>query len=84
MVDASEYKKGRSRAKTLIELLEGGTIPWRTSWSSVRPKRQREKKPVLVPVLRLGLPISISSAKTYQGVNVLILWGAALKPIPLK
>ena len=34
---------------------------------------------MLVPVRRLGLPISISSAKTYQGVNVLILWGAALK-----
>ena len=35
--------------KTLIELLEGGTIPWRTRWSSVRPKQQKEKKPVLVP-----------------------------------
>ena len=29
--------------KTLIELLEGGTIPWRTRWSSVRPKQQKEK-----------------------------------------
>ena len=65
--------------KTLIELLEGGTIPWRTRWSSVRPKQQKEKKPVLVPGQRLLLPLSISSGKPYQGVNVLILWGAALK-----
>ena len=54
--------------KTLIELLEGGTIPWRTSWSSVRPKQQKEKKPVLVPGQRLLLPLSISSGKPYQGV----------------
>ena len=36
---------------------------------------------MLVPGRRLGLPISISSEKTYQGINILILWGAALKQL---
>ena len=32
-----------------------------------------------IPDRRLLLPLSISSGKPYQGVNVLILWTAALK-----
>jgi antirestriction protein ArdC len=64
---------------TLMGLIEGGTLPWRTRWANARPRRQRAKKPPLVPGQRLLLPLSLSSRKPYQGVNVLILWAAAVK-----
>jgi antirestriction protein ArdC len=64
---------------TLIGLIEDGTLPWRTRWSNVRPRRQRAQKPLLVPDRRLLLPLSLSSRKPYRGVNVLILWAAAVK-----
>jgi antirestriction protein ArdC len=65
--------------ETLIELIEGGTLPWRTRWSNVRPARRRAKKPALLPSRRLLPPISISSGRPYRGVNVLVLWAASLK-----
>jgi antirestriction protein ArdC len=65
--------------ETLIGLIEDGHLPWRTRWSSVRVRRQRTTSPSLVPDRRLLLPISLSSGKPYQGINVLILWAAAVK-----
>ena len=65
--------------ETLIEMIEGGLLPWRSQWSSVRPSKGRPRKPRLVLIGRLLLPTSISSDKPYRGVNVLILWAAALK-----
>jgi antirestriction protein ArdC len=70
------YKKV---TETLIGLIEDGHLPWRTSWSSVRARRQRTRSPLLVPDRRLLLPISLSSGKPYQGIYVLILWAAALR-----
>jgi antirestriction protein ArdC len=65
--------------ENLIELMEVGRLPWRTRWSSTRAGRRRATRPKVVPDRRLLLPLSISSGKPYQGVNILILWGAALK-----
>ncbi len=67
--------------ENLIELMEGGRLPWRTRWSSTRAGRRRAKRPAVVPDRRLLLPLSISSGKPYQGVNILILWAAALKQL---
>lgn len=64
---------------TLIELMEGGGLPWRSPWSLERPRKGRTRKPRLVLIGRPAIPISISSDKPYRGLNVLILWAACLK-----
>ena len=79
----TEHRKGggiyERVTDALIGLIEGGNLPWRTRWSSVHPRRQQAKKPLLVPDRRLLLPLSLSSGKPYQGVNILALPPAATK-----
>ncbi len=64
---------------TLIEMIEGGLLPWRSPWSLERRRKGRTRKPRLVPSSRPAIPISISSDKPYRGVNILILWASSIK-----
>lgn len=64
---------------TLIELIEGGRLPWRPAWSEQRPRKGRPREPRLVLIGRPAVPISISSRRPYRGVNVLILWASSIR-----
>jgi antirestriction protein ArdC len=64
---------------TLIEMIEGGRLPWRPTWSEERPRKGRPREPRLVLIGSPAIPISISSRSPYRGVNVLILWASSIK-----
>jgi len=49
---------------TIIEQLEKGTIPWHQPWSD------EQRLP--------GLPRNAATGKTYRGINVVMLWCAAM------
>lgn len=65
--------------ETLVEMIEGGRLPWRSRWADERPRKGRPRKPRLVLIGRPAIPMSISSGKPYRGVNVLILWASSIK-----
>lgn len=49
----------------IIEQLEQGVVPWQQSWKGDNTI--------------LGLPKNIVSGKSYQGINIVLLWCASLK-----
>lgn len=47
----------------IIDALEGGTMPWNRPWTSNGAT---------------GLPYNVASGKPYNGINVVLLWSAAM------
>ena len=71
-------RKSRMRGKTskdlyqsvtdkVITQLEAGTAPWVQPWG--RPD-------IATP---MGLPANAHTGRTYSGINILLLWGAAIE-----
>ena len=50
----------------IIAELEAGRVPWVQPWGTAAAKAP------------LGLPRSVATGRSYSGINVLILWGAAV------
>lgn len=50
----------------IIGQLEAGTIPWQQPWDSINQRA-------------IGLPYNFTTGNSYQGVNVVLLWGATIK-----
>lgn len=50
---------------TILKQLEAGTVPWHQPW-------QGESR-------LLGLPQNSTTGKKYQGINILLLWSAAIR-----
>jgi antirestriction protein ArdC len=50
---------------TIISQLEAGTVPWHNQWLSNNTL--------------LGLPVNFSTGNRYRGVNIILLWCAAMK-----
>jgi antirestriction protein ArdC len=51
----------------IIAELEAGRVPWVQPWGTAAAKAP------------LGLPKNASTGRTYSGINVLLLWGAAIE-----
>lgn len=56
----------QSVTDTVIDQLEAGTVPWVQPWG--RPE-------VSTP---LGMPVNGDTKRHYSGINILLLWGAAI------
>lgn len=64
MAHAIKRDVAQEIADRILEDLERGVLPWQPPFAGAKP---------------LGLPRNAVTQKTYNGANVLILWGAALK-----
>ena len=53
----------------IITQLEEGCVPWVQPWAS------RSE----IGATPLGLPVNASTGRTYSGVNILLLWAAAIE-----
>lgn len=51
----------------IVRDLEAGRVPWVQPWSAAQTQAP------------LGLPRNASTGRTYSGINILILWGAAIE-----
>jgi len=51
---------------TIIGQLENGVIPWQKPWAGGGNKV-------------LGLPFNFTTGKYYKGINIVLLWGSAIK-----
>ena len=51
----------------IVAQLEEGRVPWVQPWGA---------PDIATP---LGLPVNASTGRTYSGINILILWGAAIE-----
>jgi len=51
---------------TIIQQLEKGTVPWHQPWTGADSKL-------------LQLPKNFSTGNKYRGINILLLWSAAIE-----
>mgnify|MGYP000344250778 CR=1 FL=1 len=66
MAETARQTVYREVTDRIIRDLEAGRVPWVQPWGAAD---------VATP---LGLPRNAATGKTYSGINILILWGAAI------
>ena len=57
----------------IIQQLEAGTTPWHKPWRTgkTKPLQPNDSLPY-------GLPKNAATGKTYRGINIVLLWSAAI------
>ena len=58
----------------IIRELEAGRFPWAQPWMSARGAARGE-----AATIAAGLPKNASTGRAYSGINILLLWGAAIE-----